>query len=51
MADRAIKGDEKDTKVEDEMVAGDEDGNDEVAFVPLKARQWAYVTFRKKYLR
>jgi hypothetical protein len=39
MADRDVKGDEKDTKVEDEMIAGDEDGNDEVTFAPLKMRQ------------
>jgi hypothetical protein len=51
MADRAIKGVEKDTKVEDEMIAGDEDGNDEVTFAPLETRQWAYIIFRKKYLR
>lgn len=32
MADRDVKGDEKDVKVDDEMIAGDEDGNDEVTF-------------------
>jgi hypothetical protein len=30
MADRGAKGNDKDTKIEDEMIAGDEDGNDEV---------------------
>lgn len=38
MADRDVKGDGKDTKVEDEMIAGDEDGNDEVTVAPAKAR-------------
>lgn len=39
MADRDLKGDQKDTKVEDEMIAGDEDGNDEVTITLLKTRQ------------
>jgi hypothetical protein len=30
MADRDVKSDEKDTKRDEEMIAGDEDGNDEV---------------------
>ena len=38
MADRVIKGDEKDTKVDDEIIAGDEDGNDEVKATPLKTK-------------
>jgi hypothetical protein len=37
MADRDMKGEDKDTKVEDEMIAGDEDGNDEVG---LPVRGW-----------
>ena len=49
MADRDVKSDEKGAKVEDEMIAGDEDGNDEVIFTPLKTRQYAYITSRKKY--
>jgi hypothetical protein len=51
MADRDVKGDEKDTKVDDEMTAGDEDGNDEVTFALLMIRQWAYIAFRRKYLQ
>lgn len=51
MADRDAKSDAKDTKVEDEMIAGDEDGNDEVIFKLFKTRQCAHITSRKKSLR
>lgn len=43
MADRDVQGDEKDAKAEDEMIAGDEDGNDEVTVAPQEIIQWAYI--------
>jgi hypothetical protein len=39
MADRDAKSGDKDTKVEDEMIAGDEDGNDEVTLALPKTKQ------------
>jgi len=36
MADRDVKGADKDTKIEDEMIVGDEDGNDEVGTGAIK---------------
>jgi hypothetical protein len=51
MADRAAERDDKDTKVEDEMIGADEDGNDEVTFKIFKMRQCAHIISRKKSLR
>jgi polyadenylate-binding protein 2 len=48
MSNRDIKGDEKDTKVEDEMIAGDEDGNDEVRRVPLNDGVVAYIRIQEE---